>query len=232
MITAWSFSRYNTYKQCPLKAKLQYIDKIKEPPSAPMQRGSDIHKIAEDYITLPGRRLVPDDLMMFANLFRKLRKQHKKVKSDMVVESEWAFKKDWTQTGWFDADCWLRMKLDVAWHEEAFVMIVNDWKTGKYRPDNIDSYVEQLELFALGAFLKYPHITLVKPQLAYLDLGITYPDVEKQDMFFTRDFVPTLMDTWEQRVEPMLSDEIFAPRPNQFCNWCHFRATEGGQCKF
>ena len=93
-IKAWSFSRYDTYKQCPFKAKLRYIDKLKEPKSEAMERGSDIHKLCEDYISLPGRRLVPDDLTLFAGLLRKLRAQHKKSISGMVVEDEWAFKKD------------------------------------------------------------------------------------------------------------------------------------------
>ena len=35
-ITAWSFSRYNLYQQCPGKAKLMYIDKLKEPTSDAM----------------------------------------------------------------------------------------------------------------------------------------------------------------------------------------------------
>src|SRR3546814_9340083 len=49
-IKYWSFSLYNTHKQCPLKAKLNAVDKIKEPGNDAMQRGNDVHKLCEDYI--------------------------------------------------------------------------------------------------------------------------------------------------------------------------------------
>src|SRR3546814_12779240 len=47
-IKYWSFSLYNTHKQCPLKAKLNAVDKIKEPGNDAMQRGNDVHKLCED----------------------------------------------------------------------------------------------------------------------------------------------------------------------------------------
>ena len=234
MIKAWSFSRYNTYKQCPLKAKLQFIDKIVAPPSEPMARGSKIHDIAEQYLTLPARRLVPDELIMFANLFRTLRKKARQISTTMIVEEMWCFRKDWTETHTKDySGCWLRVKLDTAWFEDKETMIVNDWKTGKYRPDNQGDYMEQLELYALAALLKFPEVEVVKPRLSYIDHGITYPDVPIQ---YTREGLPVLQEMWEERTEPMLNDTDFSPRPNMFCNWCHYRksnkADGGGQCKF
>jgi hypothetical protein len=235
-IKAWSFSRYNDYKRCPWKAKLKHIDRLKEPASPAMERGSEIHKIAEDYLTRTGRSLVPKELTYFANLFRDLRKRQKKVSTFMVVEESWAFKKDWSQTTWDDwNNCWLRIKVDTAWLEDDTTMIVNDWKTGKYRPGMIDSYLEQLELYALAALLLHEHVEKVKPTLSYLDEGITYPGLNGTFQEYTRKDIKKLKKTWEKRVEPMLSDTIFAPKPNDWCRWCYFSSTNkdgDGQCKF
>ena len=89
-ITSWSFSRYSTYKQCPLKLKLSAIDRIREPGNEAMARGEAIHKLAEKYIKGELRAL-PKELKLFADEFKKLRAQYKKKTNGMVVEDNWAF---------------------------------------------------------------------------------------------------------------------------------------------
>lgn len=236
-ITAWSFSRYMDYKQCPLKAKLKHLDKIKEPTSPPMLRGIEIHDLAEGYIKGRVARL-PKELKEFKLLFQRLRKQYKKAISGMVVEDTWAFTKDWDETTWNDwIRCWVRIKLDCAEHEGDDTLIVRDWKTGKFREEMNEDYVEQLELYALAALLLHEHIEAVKPQLVYLDYGIVYPEPGSDDeLIFTRKDIPKLKKLWAKRTGPMLKDKIFAPKPNNKCCWCFFRksnaANGGGQCKY
>jgi len=234
-ITSWSFSRYNTYKQCPLKLKLSAIDRIREPGNEAMQRGDAIHKLAEKYIKGEGRTM-PLELKLFADEMKKLRAQYKKKINGMVVEDNWSFTKDWDETQWDDwIHCWLRIKLDCAHHEDDETLIITDWKTGKFRAEMNEEYVEQLELYALAALLLHEHIQQVKPRLAYLDLGITYPEADKP-LIFTRADIPKLKKLWEKRTKAMLSDKQFAPRPNDKCRWCFYRASNkaagGGQCKY
>lgn len=238
-ITSWSFSRYSTYKQCPLKAKLQFIDKIKEPPNPAMQRGADIHDACEAYIkgTLPR---LPAECRPFKKEFQEFRKQYKKAISGMVVEDTWAFTKDWDETAWNDwANCWVRIKLDCAHHEDEETLIITDWKTGKYRPEKNEEYVEQLELYALAALLLHEHIQVVKPRLVYLDAEVIYPQPGTEDeieLTFYRENIEWLKKLWVKRTGPMLRDKKFAPRPNNLCHWCFFRksnaANGGGQCKY
>jgi hypothetical protein len=236
-IAAWSFSRYADYQQCPLKAKLKHLDKIKEPPNDAMARGARIHDLAEGYIKGTVARL-PTELKQFKALFQRLRKQYKKAISGMVVEDTWAFTKDWDQTTWDDwVHCWVRIKLDCAEHEDEDTLIVNDWKTGKFRKELNETYIEQLELYALAALLLHEHIEKVKPRLVYLDHGIIYPEPDSFDeLIFTRQDIPKLKQLWAKRTGPMLRDKIFAPRPNNLCCWCFFRksnaANGGGQCKY
>lgn len=239
-LTSWSFSRYSDYKQCPLKFKLKHLQKIQEPPNDAMARGSDIHTKAEKY--LKGQlRALPAELKSFKDEFKVIKALAKKKTLGAIVEDNWSFTKDWDQTTWNDwAGCWLRVKLDAAHFEElkdgTLIMVVTDWKTGKFRPDKNEEYVEQLELYALAAMLLYEHIDEVRPRLAYVDMGVVYPEPEVP-FVFTRTDIPKLKKTWEKRVAPMFKDKKFAPRPNNLCRWCHYRASNkgvpgGGLCKY
>lgn len=234
-ITSWSFSRYSDYKQCPLKAKLKHLDKISEPKNPAMERGGQIHALAEDYLKGKIAR-IPPELKHFEAEFKTLRKQYKKSISGMVVEDNWSFTKDWEETQWNDwVNCWVRIKLDCAHHEDDQTMIISDWKTGKFRAELNEDYIEQLELYALAAMLLNEHIQVVKPRLVYLDHQEIYPPPDKP-LIFTRADIPKLKKLWAKRTKSMLNDTVFAPRPNDKCHWCHYRASNkmngGGQCKF
>ena len=238
MIKSWSFSRYNTYQLCPLKARLAYIDKIPELPNDAMARGAAIHKQAEDYINGKLDEL-PAELSRFRKIFRQLKRRHRKSSATVMVEDTWAFKSDWTETTWNDwVGCWLRVKLDCAVESDSGVLTVYDWKTGRFRPEKNEEYCEQLELYALGAILMFNHVKTVVPTLVYLDEGKIFPDREHNSdlLVYTRDDIDGLKTKWEKRVKPMLSDKYFPPRPNNLCRWCHYRKDNakngGGQCQF
>lgn len=235
-ITSWSFSRYSDYKACPLKAKLKHLDKINEPPNPAMARGAAIHNMAEDYLKGKAKTLSPD-LKLFEKEFKQLREIFKRRTNAGVVEDNWAFTKDWQETQWNNwAHCWVRIKLDCAHFVEDDVLVVTDWKTGKFRPEKNEEYVEQLELYALAALLLYPHLSAVYPYLAYTDQGTVYPP-DGEPMVFTRDDVPKLTKLWAKRVAPMMNDKIFAPRANEGCRWCWYgqsKKSAGGPglCKY
>lgn len=227
--TAWSYSRLRDYTGCPFKAYLKYLEKIAEPPNPAMNRGSDIHTKAEEYIKGSIARL-PKELKLFDSLFKDLRGRFKKKVHGMTVEETWAFTRDWNPTVWNDwAGCALRIKVDVAYPEDN-ALIVTDWKTGKNDSRFKDVYEEQIELFALGALLLHD-VQIVRPQLVYLDAGEIFPGEE-----FTPKDIPALKKKWDKKSKPMLNDTHFAPRPNDRCCWCFYRknnkAAGGGQCKF
>lgn len=234
-LTSWSFSRYSDYKQCPLKAKLKHIDKIQEPPNEAMARGAEIHTKAEHYLKGIVKRL-PAELKLFKDEFTKLKKLMDRKVLPPIVEDTWALTKDWAITSWNDwTGCWVRIKLDLAHHEDEKTLIVTDWKTGKFRPEMNEDYLEQLELYALGALLVLEHVEIVKPRLIYLDTGDVYPP-EGEELVYHRKDLEKLRKTWEKRVKPMMNDKKFAPRPNNKCRWCFYRksnkANGGGQCSF
>lgn len=227
-ISQWSFSRYNDYRKCPALAKYKFIDKIKEPGNAAMDRGSAIHKMAEDY-TKGLLKKLPKELELFSEEFKALKKQ--KVK---FVEEQWIFKNDWSLTDWNDWNgAWLRVKLDVAYiNTEHNVMVIIDHKTGRYKPDNQLEYKEQLELYGLAGLVKEPSVEAVSPRLWYLDHGVIHPDPEQEEIEFTRADLPSLDKTWRARIKKMLTDTTFKPTPGAACTYCFFRKSNNGPCKF
>lgn len=235
-ITSWSFSRYSDYRQCPLKAKLKHLDKIQEPPNDAMARGAAVHKLAEDYIKGKVLKLDPA-LKSFEETFKEQRKLFKKRTAGVVVEDDWAFTASWDRTQWNDwVNCVVRIKLDNADNADPDVLIIRDWKTGKFREQQNEEYVEQLELYALAGLLLHPHVKEVVPWLVYVDQGTIYPPAE-QPLVFTQDDVPRLKALWAKRTKAMLSDTRFAPKPNDRCRWCFYgqagKAKGGpGLCKF
>jgi len=178
---------------------------------------------------------MPAELKLFAAEFKRLRKLFEQVSYSMVIEDSWAMTKTWEETAWNDwIGCWVRLKLDCAYHEDGETLVIKDWKTGKFRPEKNEEYVEQCELYALVALILHPHIQTVKPYLVYLDLGSVFP-AEPQDcadLTFTRKDVPRLKKLWEKRTKAMLSDTFFAPKPNNLCCFCHYRAENDGPCQY
>ena len=170
-------------------------------------------------------------------MFKRLRVKFKKTPELMTVEDTWAFRSDWTETVWNDwAGCWLRIKVDCS-EQDGNVVVINDFKTGKFRQDNKNDYLIQLELYALGALVLYgqniPDV-IVKPRLVYTDTAVIYPP--EGELQYTMADLPKLKKTWEKRVRPMMNDKTFAPKPNQYCYSCHFRKSNkdagGGQCQY
>lgn len=233
-LTSWSYSRYSDWRQCPLKAKLKHIDKLKEPGNAAMERGNQIHKDAEAFIkgTLPK---LPPELVLFKDEFAMLKKLYKKKSLPMIVEDNWAFKNDWTETQWNDwVGCWVRIKLDCAHYLSEGYMVVTDWKSGKPNDYKTLEYMEQLELYALSALLLHEHIEHVQVRIGWTDVGQMYP---AEPLVYTRADMPKLLKSWNARVKPMMADTKFVPKPNSMCKWCYFGQAgklKGGPglCKF
>jgi len=234
--TSWSFSRLGDYDRdsggCPAKAKYKHLDKLPEPKGDALVRGSAIHELAEKYVMGEGR-VVPKELKMFAELFKKLRKAKKETPDNVLVEQMWGFRKDWSACEWDDwTHCWLRIKIDITFVDNNVVEVI-DWKTGKFRPENNQEYLRQLDLYATGVLIKFAHVPdlVVRPKLVYLDHGIVHPPAEAPIEYKHTD-LKRLKKTWENRTKKMFADTTFKPEPGNGCRWCHFSKAKGGPCVY
>lgn len=229
-ITSWSYSRWAQYTECPFKAKLKFIDKLKEPPAPAMDRGNMIHKLAEGFtkglasvtVNFEGKdqtcstKKLPSELSKFAEQFAELKK------SKPFVEETWAFTRNWAKTVWNDwQGCWVRIKTDAACVDGDTLYVI-DHKTGKKR----EGYHDQLSLYALGGMLTFPNVKRVNTQLWFLDQG------EDEVAEFDASQLGELKKSWEKKVTPMLNDTRFAPKPGNGCRYCPFSKSKGGPCSF
>ena len=221
-ITAWSYSRYACYALCPLQFKFKFVDKLPEPGSAAMQRGNDIHVGIAKFLqgkeaTVPAAALKNP---IIEDLIQQVYQQPNK-----EVEQQWGFTAQFVPTGWFGKDTWFRSTLDVGVMYEDMTFEAVDWKTGRRYGSN----AEQMETQALAAMAHFGPITHVTTRLAYID-------EDSKNPFEFEEFPVThkqkLTDKWVKKVQPMFTDTVFAPRPNDKCRFCFQSRSSGGKCAF
>lgn len=214
-ITAWSYSRWADYDKCPQLAKFKHVDRLKEPENPAMENGNKVHNELAEYLSKGGD--VPESgRKHFADLVRQLRELQP------IHDQEWGYTSDWNVTGWFAKDTWFRSKLDVCVVYDDNTCDVVDFKTGK---DSV-THALQAELYAASVFLRYKNISHITVRFWYLDLGT-------ESVFrFSKSDLGELLSKWEKRTKPMLSDEIFAPKPGRHCGYCAFAKSKDGPCAF
>lgn len=224
-ITAWSYSRWSDYDRCPRLAKFKYIEKIKEPANAAMERGSAAHDTLAAYIRGDIPREVPNTpaavpgWTYFADLLNQLREL------EPLVEQEWGYTRTWGPTGWMGRDVWFRCKLDAALVYDDHTADVIDFKTGKPSPTHAD----QAELYALSVVHRYPHVQHVTVRFWYVDTD--HKGAERVYRFEV-DMLAELLERWTRRAERMLNDTLFVPKPGRHCSWCYQAKSKGGGCKY
>lgn len=223
-VTAWSYSRYADYKQCPLKFKLKHIEKRRTAGSPQMERGSTIHKMGETFLKTPlstkGKVVakLPPEYVHFKEEMAQL------ATLDPIVEAQWGFTRSWTPTGWFNKDTWLRIVTDVTVVYDDNTADIIDFKTGR----KYDTNQEQMDLFSCGPFMMFPNVNEVTTRLWYLD----QPTDNEVEQTFTRADFDKIVKQWEKRILPMFKDKKFAPTPNDKCKWCDFSKVKGGPCVY
>lgn len=222
-IQAWSYSRHADYNKCPALAKFKVIDRLREPDSPAFAKGNKVHALCEQYVTGHIKDL-PTELERFRQEFLALRN------AKAICEENWGFDRNWQACAWDDwKKCWLRIKVDahylVAKKKKKLMKTTGhiiDFKTGR----EYESHEEQRKLYALGMFLMYPDVESVVVEHWYLDQG-----VERKEEFLLKD-VDELKAYWLRETTAMLNDTTFAPRPGDYCRFCHFRKANKGPCKF
>ena len=205
---------------------LKYDQKIPEPerPLPPGKtehandRGSRVHDGCEAYV-----RGLSDDLPLeaekhFGPQIDLLR--HLYAAGEVSLEGEWAMDMDWCPADWKKG--WLRLKLDVLVHLSETEAVVIDYKTGKKFGNEI-KHAEQLQLYQLVTFLRYPHLERVTAELWYLDQN------EVTSRAYTRDQGLRFREKWHKRGLDITTCEKFPANPNvHSCKFCPYGPWENG----
>lgn len=213
--TAWSFSRYWDYQQCPYRASLKHLFKMPEPPNPAMARGTAIHGMAAEVVE--GLRTeIPPELESFQEELEMVRELRAK-----ETEKQLALTSHWLLTEWFAPSAWVRVIMDLLFALPGELHIV-DFKTGRKQP----YHTQQLSLYAGTAMSLYPEATKVVSELWYFDQG----EVEVQEYDVSEH--AAIKETWNERTLEMMSDTRFPATPGEHCRWCSFSKASGGPCVY
>lgn len=211
MTVAWSYSRLNKYRQCPLKSYwMDYAPKqakVVEPPNPIFEKGKEWHTYMENAIKRGDQ--LPEFLQQTKPLVDAIRSF-----PEVYVEQQLAFTEDLKETSWFGKDVWCRVIWDVAaLNHDRSAMIVGDHKTGKPRPDS-----DQLELFAASAFRRFPSVQEVRTQYYFLE------HKKYSSQVFHRKSEDHIWQKFGEEASLIATSKEtgdWPARPGKHCDWCH-----------
>lgn len=123
---------------------------------------------------------------------------------------------------------WLRLKLDaMVMHDERNATVI-DFKSGRKFGNEI-KHAEQLQLYQLVTFLRYPQLETVTAELWYLD------QKEGENLTsqrFTRDQGLRFRSNFDRRGHKLTACNEWPANPTVFtCKWCSYGPWNGGQCQ-
>lgn len=123
---------------------------------------------------------------------------------------------------------WLRLKLDaMVMHDERTATVI-DFKSGRKFGNEV-KHAEQLQLYQLVTFLRYPKLETVFAELWYLD------QKEGENLTsqkFMRSQGLRFKPRFHQRGDALTTCDTWPANPSRFaCQWCQYGPWNGGQCQ-
>ncbi len=228
-LKSWSHSKLVEFDKCKRRVWLMHDQRIPEPPRPlrPGQvehandRGSRIHSNIEFYVKGEAEVLAPEAERFFGAPIDLLRTLYEA--GQVSLEGEWGVDQDWEPCDWKTA--WHRCKLDAIVFLDETEAVTIDYKTGKKFGNEI-KHGEQMTLYALNAFLRYPLLERVTTELWYLDQD----DVTERTL--TRDQALRFKTNFNRRGMAMTTATEFPPNPNIFsCQYCGYGPWGTGHCE-
>lgn len=240
-----SYSALDTFKQCPLKYKFQYIDRIRAPKSKEAIFGTLVHsalKLLHD----PVRLISPteEELLDFwsqnwdASIYPDSREEATAFAQGVQILKNYYAKNPpgqfnvLTLESPFEAPIMIGNDLHLITgkidrvdkiSDTAFEVI--DYKTAKRMPaqKNVDTDL-QLSIYHLGLANRWPSIVEenrpVKVSLYYLKHGEKLSSTRNnQDLQQTKE---DLIRSFEQ-IKKTQQEEKFPPKPGPLCPWCAYQ---------
>lgn len=202
-IIPWSYSSLQAYETCPRRFQLTRLTKqVKEPQSASMAWGNEVHKALEDAVR--GTQGLAYRFQAYQPLVTKILSSpgHKE------AERNFALTDSFRPTDYWAKDAWVRGKADltITYAKSATLL---DWKTGKPKEDP-----SQLKLFAGVLLVEKPHVTNVRTGFVWLAHNkIDSEVVERAELpSIWQDFV-----TRVSRMKYSATHNDFPPRPSGLC---------------
>ena len=226
MVNSWSFSKAGDFSTCKKMFWLKHDQRIPEPerPLPPGKtehandRGTRIHDSCEHFVNGTSDDLATEAAKHFE--WRLIWMRHLFKLGMVSLEGEWGMDVNWGIAEWKKA--WLRLKLDAMVHHSETEATVIDYKSGR-KFGNEAKHMEQLILYSLVAFLRYPKLDRVTAELWYIDQDDTTSQT------FTRAQGLRFMKNWNDKGQKITTCADFPAAPSMWnCRWCPYGTREGG----
>lgn len=229
MLKSWSASKAQEFQKCRYRTFLLHVEKVPEPqrPLPPGKtehandRGTRIHTECELYVRGELSELGVEAEKHFGPQLDLMRVLYEE--GLVSLEGEWGMNEDWEPCEWRTA--WLRLKLDALVFTSPTSATAIDYKTGK-RFGNEIKHAEQLQLYQLVTFLRYPQLEEVTTELWYLDIG----EVHRQT--YTRAQGLRFRPRFDRAGRKITTNTDWKPNPNiHSCKWCEYGPWGTGHCQ-
>lgn len=151
----------------------------------------------------------------------------------IAISRNWNVLKEDPDRGIWPAGVWGRVVLDVLHLTPKLARIV-DWKSG-----NIDKKTGEIRerpgyTHSMRAYQAVVLSALPQPaasaEMVFLDAPPKLAEPFKSLPVLKRSELKQAQQDWERKIEPMMSDTVFAPRPGFYCSWCPWSKDKGGPC--
>ncbi len=228
----YSFSRINTWTQCPKKFEYQYIQKIGTfKGSIALDKGKFVHcllehsgdmkkvKASSDY------KQVKKSGIMTASDYKEAVKIYKDFKTgsigtwidartDMFNELPIAMNKNMEIIPYSneDGEVIFRGYIDKIIREEDLLILI-DYKTGKYRPD---MKFTQLMYYGISLFSKLPF-----DKILMMNVFVEHNQVNKQVLH--RADIKKYQKALLTNIRSIETSETWEKNETALCNWCEFQ---------
>ncbi|KPL18120.1 MAG: hypothetical protein AMJ92_09555 [candidate division Zixibacteria bacterium SM23_81] len=243
----YSHSRLETYQDCPLQYKFQYVDRLqRKKQGIEAFLGSRVHETLEKLYRdlLNGKRNEPADLL---NHYEEQWNRHWKEGRIKIVRREYTpedyctagrecIEKYYTHYSPFDGDTTLGVEVRVNFslnHDGRYRMKgfidrlargkdgiweIHDYKTSSALPTQEDVDEQpQLALYQIGVQQKWPQIQQVNLVWHYL----------RFDTALSTTWTVSRLQELQQRtmklIDEIEADRDFNPRESNLCDWCDFQ---------
>jgi predicted RecB family nuclease len=206
-----SYSSIKLYENCPYRYFRQRVVKdVVDEGGEASKYGERIHQYLE--YRLANDAVLPQEVAHYEPLCLSV--ERIATGGELLIEKELVLTENLTPTGWFDADAWLRSKLDILVINGSLANVM-DWKTGKRNADQF-----QMQLFAAQVFKHYPEVQSVRTSLVWLKTM----EMDTQT-YFRADVNAIWADVMKriQRIHSSLEHDNWPARPSGLCRFCPAR---------
>ena len=223
-----SKSKINNYLQCPRKFRYSYINKIETGENEHFKIGTDVHKIAEDFINIWKKENSIDFLDTLYELESKYEDDYK----DHCQNLAEFFKKILIDEGYevlsteddiISEKYNFSGKYDLVLEKEGKLTVI-DYKTGK--SSSVRDYVTELCYYKMLVEDKYPEKTVEYAAIYFTKDGgyseLMFTDAEYSAINCSLTEYNNKLDLIEE-VRKKIETGEFPPKRQYLCQYCDFK---------